>query len=454
MRCERIVPMASRDEAFQSMVDRLTEDELREIVEAACDDDHVVTAVRLAAGRAGNAEGLDVLRCVIDDTLRTRRFIDYREAPSYSGDAQPLLAELERLARVSPSQELATLIERAVDHIVGVVLHADDSDGLIGSLVEDLLQLHVDLCATGIADPLKLARWMIRFSFDKQDIFTVDPVVYAKALGDRGVARYRSEVQARLDAGDETFAVRHAEERLATLDGDVDRLIRLLGGDLNAPYQFIRVAEAMAELDRDDDVLAWSTRGIAETTGWQVATLFDLAAAVIARRGHVDQLVDLRRTQHSIMTSAKSYALLKAVCTLNNSWEYERDPARALLADCDRSGLLDVLLSDGDVDQAWALAVEPPEWELGVERWQRLAAAVEPSSPTDAFGVYSRLADVQLETAGRSSYHRAVRHLKDARRASVAAGLGTEFRQHVSAIRERYRRRPALLETLNRAKLT
>jgi hypothetical protein len=154
------------------------------------------------------------------------------------------------------------------------------------------------------------------------------------------------------------------------------------------------------------------------------------------------------------MTSANSYALFKAVCTLNNSWEDEREPARALLADCDRFGLLDVLLSDGEVDQAWALAVGPPKRELGVERWQRLATAVEPTSPTDAFGVYSRLVDVQLETAGRSSYHRAVRLLKDARRASVAAGLDAEFRQHVSDLRERYRRHPALLETLDRAKLT
>src|SRR5271170_4822350 len=115
--------MGSRDEAFQSMVDRLTEGELREIVAAACDDDQVVTAVRLAASRAGDAQGLEVLRRVIDDTLRTRRFIDYREAPGYSGDARPLLSELERLVQVSPSQELVMLIERAVDHVVGVVLH-------------------------------------------------------------------------------------------------------------------------------------------------------------------------------------------------------------------------------------------------------------------------------------------------------------------------------------------
>lgn len=68
-----------------------------------------------------------------------------------------------------------------------------------------------------------------------------------------------------------SFAAKYAEERLAVLDGDVDGIVRILGGDLSAPYQFIRVAEAMEELGRDDDVLAWATRGIAETSGWQVA---------------------------------------------------------------------------------------------------------------------------------------------------------------------------------------
>ncbi len=59
----------------------------------------------------------------------------------------------------------------------------------------------------------------------------------------------------------------------------------MLGGDLTRPHQFIRLAEAMAELGRDDDVLAWAERGIEATTGWQVAHLYDLAAGVHERRG-------------------------------------------------------------------------------------------------------------------------------------------------------------------------
>jgi hypothetical protein len=39
------------------------------------------------------------------------------------------------------------------------------------------------------------------------------------------------------------------------------------------------------ELGREDLPLAWSVRGIAETNGWQVAGLHDLACEIHAGRG-------------------------------------------------------------------------------------------------------------------------------------------------------------------------
>lgn len=121
------------------------------------------------------------------------------------------------------------------------------------------------------------------------------PTRYTAALGELGLASYRQEVRQRRETGGASFAAKYAEEGLAVLDGDVERIVRLLGGNFSAPYQFIRLAEAMEELGRDDDVLAWATRGIAETTGWQVAQLYDLAAGVYARRGEDGELLALRR---------------------------------------------------------------------------------------------------------------------------------------------------------------
>jgi len=57
------------------------------------------------------------------------------------------------------------VIERAIARVVKVILKADDSDGLIGGVASELLGVHAQACDAGVADPVKLSRWMTRFSF-------------------------------------------------------------------------------------------------------------------------------------------------------------------------------------------------------------------------------------------------------------------------------------------------
>ena len=121
------------------------------------------------------------------------------------------------------------LLQRAVGHLVKVILRADDSNGMIGDLARDVLELHARACDAGVADPIPLARWMVRFRFVDQDFFEADPVRYASALGEEGIAAYRTAVAEY--AGGDSFAVRYARERLAVVDRDADELVRLLGGD-------------------------------------------------------------------------------------------------------------------------------------------------------------------------------------------------------------------------------
>jgi hypothetical protein len=178
--------------------------------------------------------------------------------------------------------------------------------------------LHARACDAGVADPVDLAAWMVRFGFVDQDFFEVDPVRYASALGEDGLAAYRDAVSARRDG--DSFAVRYARERLAILDGDVDALVKLLDGDLASPYQFIRVAEAMRELALDDEVLAWAKRGIARTSGWQVSQLYDLACGVHDAREEPLEVLALRRAQHERMPSSSTYRALRTAAEALGAW--------------------------------------------------------------------------------------------------------------------------------------
>ncbi len=414
---------------------------------------------------ADGTDRLGVLRAAVDAGLRSRRHLDYWGSSSWAADASPVLDALEAELAHGASRGLVELVERAVGHLVKVILRADDSNGMIGDLARRALELHVRACDAGVADPVRLARWMIRFTFEDQDFFTVDPVRYREALGDEGVAVYRAEAARRsapAEAGASrgagiwapfpTFAARYAADRLAVLDGDVDRLVELLGGDLSSPHQFAKVAEAMVELDRSDDALSWARRGIAETSGWQVAALYDLAAAILESRDDVVGVLQLRRDQHRRLASASTYVLLRAAAESADRWDAERAEARLVLAGRDRGGLVESLLGDGDADEAWNVATAG-DWDPGERLWQLLAEAIEKTHPGDALGVYLSLADRALLTADRRAYRVAVRQLTSARRAAGAANRTDSFDAHLALLRAEHRRRPSLISMLDKAGL-
>src|SRR4051794_26751939 len=168
-------PKAAPETPIERLIAGLTADELREIVSAAIDrHGDVERHARLIAGRAGG--DLAQLRAEVDRGLRTRRFLHYRESAGWAMAARPIVAELESAVDTSPSRALVELLQRAVGHVVKVITRADDSDGAIGDLARDLLVLHAKACDAGVADPVKLAAWMVRFAFDDQDFFEVDPV--------------------------------------------------------------------------------------------------------------------------------------------------------------------------------------------------------------------------------------------------------------------------------------
>jgi hypothetical protein len=327
LRYGRTVAGQGADDEVPIAVGRLDEQVARQLLANAAEwHEDVMRAVRLAAADEG--ERLAVLQVAVDDGLRTRRHLDYWGSSLWARDAAPVVDALADEAASEPSAEVVVLLQRAAGHLVKVIMRADDSDGMIGGLARRVLDLHREACAAGVADPQALAKWMVRFAFDDQDFFEIDPVPYADALGDKGLAVYRREVAKRsaaavdvgdrspklgdIDAGFPSFAARYAAERLAIIDRDVERLVELLGGDLSLPHQYTDVAEAMVELGHADDALVWARRGIAEMNGWQVAKLYDLAADLLADTGDLEAVVELRRHHHERMPSASTYERLQA----------------------------------------------------------------------------------------------------------------------------------------------
>jgi hypothetical protein len=276
----------------------------------------------------------------IDQALRTRRYLDGPAGAEYAKNAEPVVAALSELAQAGRAEEAVHLTERALTILIEVLGHADDWAGVIGDLVRRLLDIHLDASrATGQHgqhgqhghDPRRLAAWLVRFGLDDQDWFAVDVDTYAEPLGAAGVALYRDEVDRRWAAGDRSFGVRRAKERLAFLDHDIDTLVELLGGDLASSRQYLHVAAAMRQLDRYDDALSWALRGVAERPDSLVGKLYDFAVAEHLRRGGTEDALALRRRQHRHQRTEASYLALRSIARAAGTWADDGPAALALL---------------------------------------------------------------------------------------------------------------------------
>jgi hypothetical protein len=442
---------AETEVGLDLVVEQLAAEQLREVLAWAAEwHEDVERRVRLTAARSSG--DLRVLRAEVDRGLRTRRFLGYRESVEWARAARPVVIELEAAVGAGPSRELVELLERGIAHVVKVIqTKADDSSGMVGDLARDLLELHARACDAGVADPVKLARWMIRFRFRDQDFFEADPVRYRAALGEVGLAELRSLLAAQSDQNG--FAARYARERLAVLDGDSGAIVALLGGDLTRPHQFIRVAEAMVELGRDEEAGAWARLGIEQTTGWQTNQLYDIACAAHGRRGEEVDALALRRAQHEQTPTSSSYRQLRTAAEAIYAWPMESEAARRVLRERNPPGLVDALLDDGEDELAWQAAMARPDLDIGEHAWLRLAEARQKTHPTQALPVYWRLIDGTLETADRRAYAAAVRLLKRAGDAAAAGGEVQAFEARLLALRDRHRRRPSLIAMLDKAKL-
>jgi hypothetical protein len=434
-------------EPLAELIAALTREELAEVVSNAVErHKDVAGAVRLVAARSQH--DLAALQKEVDRALRTRRFLDYWQSIEWAEAAQPVVAELELLAQTAPSRQLIRLLQRAIGHVVTVLLRADDSSGAIGQLVSELLELHASACDSGASDPIELADWMASFAIADQDFFELDPVRYVGALREQGLAAYREAV---INASEpDSFAVRHARERLAIVDEDLEAIVELIGGDLSNGARFARVAEAMGEIGRDDLVLEWAERGIAETDGWLVARLYDIACETYTRQGRPLEALRLRRAHHERASTSSTYEALRLAAGAVHAWDDERDAAREVLQRRDERGFVHVLLADGDAQLAWDVAMASDN-SLDGDDWLRLAEANEAIRPDEVLVVYQRVVDETLERADTRAYRRAAKILKRARGAALAATQPELFNEHVRRIREQYRRRPSLIGILDRA---
>jgi len=213
---------------------------------------------------------------------------------------------LEQAVATENPATVFAVTQRTLASATKVIARADDSSGIIGDACRRLLDLHPKTEAAAKVPAAKLVDWMIKFQFDGDvDYFVLDPVAYAPALGDKGIATYRANLdELRAGLGPEPTVDRrcsspHSHEwltlewnaqRLAVLDHDIDAIIRSHARGRSQPSSVTSPSRRLRRSDRRSvTALARPCRTTAVTTG---SDRFELSEEHEAVRASVRDLAE------------------------------------------------------------------------------------------------------------------------------------------------------------------
>ena len=369
---------------------------------------------------------------------------------------------LEAAITTSDPAEVYAVAHKALASALTVIARADDSSGIIGDACRRLLHLHPGLAAAAQVQPGRLVSWMMAFQFDGDvDYFELDPVAYAHALGEVGLANYRArlaEVEDRLgprpvDRWDfahshEWFVLEWNAQRLAVLDHDIDAIIATHARDQRVAAWLEDTAEALEEIGEHDLAIDWARRATFFDHGHQSRTAAGYWCRLLAQHRPAELLtarLEVFRRWPSSTTAANLHDDAGA------EWTTYRDEVAATLAASPRDAVLFTLRTLDDVHSAWELA-----HTLGLDAddvWDRLATAYAKVDPTAVLPVHAQLVTRELAVAGAKHYKAAARRLAAMRTLARGTDAATSVDQLIADLRATHRNRPRLQQELDRAAL-
>ena len=372
------------------------------------------------------------------------------------------------LEAATDTQDPATVLavtQKAIASALKVIMRADDSSGIIGDACRALLDMHPRAAARAQPPTAKLVDWMIKFQFDNEcDYFHLDPVAYAPALGELGVAAYRkrlAEIQATLGphpSEDDRWSSPHSHDwftldynaqRLAVHDHDIEAIIRTHARDRRVAAWLQDTAEAFEEIGEIDLAIDWANQAADfPGGGYQSLKAGDYWCTLLARHRPVD-LLEARLTTFRRWPSSSTAARLYE--DARSAWPELRDEVMDALAARPYDAVMFALFALKDVRLAWELA---HSLTLEEDRgWQELAKAYEKVDPLAVLPVHARLVEHDLETTGAQNYRYAARRLARMRKLAAGTDRADEVDALIAELRESHRRRPRLQQEFTHAGL-
>jgi hypothetical protein len=398
--------------------------------------------------------------------IRTRSDLyRYSAANAHGRDMHEAIDILETAIPTTEPAEIYSVTHKALASSLKVVARADDSSGIIGDACRRLVELHPQAAAAARTPFGRLIDWMMKFQFDDDEVdyFELDPVAYAPALGEVGMAAYRkrlAEVEAKLGprpSQDERWTSRHSHEwftldwnaqRLAVLDHDIEAIIRTHAKDRKVAAWLEDTAEAFEEIGEIDLAIDWAKQATDLDHGHQSLKAANYWCGLLEEHRPAEALNARLSVFRKWPSSTSAARLHKAA---GKAWPDYRDEVVATLAASSRDAVLFALLTLKEPEFAWKLA-----HSLALDSdhtWSELVKAYEKVDPIATLPIHQRLVENELVEAGAQRYRPAARRLAKMRKLSAGSEKSAEVNDLIAELREFHRRRPRLQQEFDRAGL-
>jgi tetratricopeptide (TPR) repeat protein len=287
---------------------------------------------------------------------------------------------------------------------------------------------------------------------------------FVDAFNEQALGTYRRAVAAldrKLEDRDQwgRFEVDAMLLELADHDGDVDRAVHLLAQREHPQYGAI--VDRLRAAGRTEEAVAWIDRAVADgrVTGHGGGNAFWLSPDDVAQTyhglGRIEDAVAVLRADFVRRPSVPTYRVLLDFAASVDRADTERtlalDHARQLASDRHAAGavLVQLLLSEGDVDAAWHAADRHGPGFA----WKELADRGSEARPVEAADLYRPQLENDLRHPNTKLYPGIAATLATMAKLYERGGRSADFASFIAQIRQDYGRRPSLMKALDAKRL-
>jgi hypothetical protein len=108
----------------------------------------------------------------------------------------------DQLFTAGRAQHVAPALRKAVDRITRALRYMDDSSGIVGDDLHEIMGLYARACAAAPPAPKSLAGWLVRLACNGPGWPRIHLREFAPALGERGITELERLVEQRATTAD------------------------------------------------------------------------------------------------------------------------------------------------------------------------------------------------------------------------------------------------------------